>query len=187
MIRLVLTLLLLVGLALPAEAHKLKVFATVEGEEIIGYAFFIGGGRARGAVWLARMGSDSVGEGWTDAEGGFFLPVPPTVTADITVTVDTQEGHLATAILPAGRFGAGTVPAISATATTVPTLTKAPGMDEVALVRIAEGAVQRRTAALEARTAEMQDRIRLVDVIAGLMAIAGLAGVGRWLRRGRAA
>lgn len=187
MIRLVLTLFLLVGPALPAEAHKLKVFATVEGDAIIGYAFFIGGGRAQGVVWVARMGSDTLAKGRTDAGGGFLLPVPPTVTADITVTVDTQEGHLATATLPAARFGAGTLPATSAT---VAPQTKAPGLDGAALARLVEGGVPRRIAPFEARIAEMaemEDRLRLVDVIAGLMVIAGLAGAGLWLRRGRAA
>lgn len=174
MIRLVLTLLLLIGPALPAEAHKLKVFATVEGDAIVGYAFFIGGGRAQGVVWVARMGSDTLAEGRTDAEGGFLLPVPPAVTADITVTVDTQEGHLATATLTASRPGAGTVPASSATAATGATVaprTETPGTGGAAPARIGE----------------MQDRIRPVDVFAGLVAIAGLAGAGLWLRRGRAA
>ena len=96
---LLLSLLLLLGAALPAEAHRLKVFAAIEGDRIAGYAFFIGGGRAQGAAWVARMGDRTLAEGRTDAEGGFVLTVPAVVTADIGITVDTQEGHIAMAPL----------------------------------------------------------------------------------------
>jgi len=43
-------LALLVLAAAPADAHRLRIFATVEGGTIEGYAFFVGGGRPDGAV-----------------------------------------------------------------------------------------------------------------------------------------
>ena len=51
---LVLTLALVLAAAAPAAAHKLKVFATVTGDAVTGYAFFIGGGRAKGTPWTAK-------------------------------------------------------------------------------------------------------------------------------------
>ena len=51
--RALLPLAALLALALPAQAHKLKVFATVEGDRVTGYAFFVGGGRAQGTDWRA--------------------------------------------------------------------------------------------------------------------------------------
>lgn len=85
-------LLFLLAFAAPAQAHKLKVFATVAGDSIAGYAFFIGGGRARGTPWIAK---DSAGatliSGTTDAEGRFAFALPPEATGDVTVTVDTRE------------------------------------------------------------------------------------------------
>src|SRR5690606_18357004 len=54
----VLFLILSVAAASPAAAHKLKVFATVDGDAVTGYAFFVGGGRAAWAPWTARQGQE---------------------------------------------------------------------------------------------------------------------------------
>jgi hypothetical protein len=80
-----LLLLLALALAGPAEAHKLKVFATVEGAEVTGYAFFVGGGRPQGAAWIVTDGAGSeIARGETDAAGGFRAAVPQPVSSAIT-------------------------------------------------------------------------------------------------------
>lgn len=169
----------------PALAHKLKLFVTVEGAEISGYAFFIGGGRPRGAAWRVE---DAAGkplqEGITDDEGAFrwLTPVP----ADYIVVVDAGDGHGATATVPAARFAG--IPAVAAPAgaqgapdsgsSTVPA-------DRVeALVALA---VQREIAPLLARIEEMDSRLRLTDLITGVFLIFGAAGGLLWLSGRRSA
>ncbi len=76
---LLMALALVLAFAAPAEAHKLKVFAAVEGDHIGGYGFFIGGGRAQGTEWSAKTADGTVlAEGRTDDNGtfGFDLATP---------------------------------------------------------------------------------------------------------------
>lgn len=197
--RLLLTFAMVFAAAMPAHAHKLRVFATVVADEISGYAFFVGGGRAAGTEWSARMGTSVIAEGQTDATGGFRLSVPADVTTDIEIRVDTREGHSASAILPLARFaeisGAAQVPpapgasarvdAETPAEAPVPPAAAEPGADPAALAALIEAAVARQVAPLQAQIAELQDRLRFVDIVSGLMFIAGLAGLGLWARARR--
>ena len=167
----------------PALAHKLKVFATVEGEAVTGYAFFIGGGRAQGAKWRAVEGDDMpLGEGRTDAEGRFSLVPPGPVAADIRITVDTEEGHIASATLPVARFG-GTVaetPDTTMTTAAAPAGDTAPAPTSEETARLVEAAVQRQVEPLLERIEAMDSRLRYTDMLSGLFLIAGLAGMALW-------
>lgn len=178
MIRLLLPLLLALALAGPAQAHRLKVFATVEGAEAKGYAFFIGGGRAEQTPWVAKDAAGSrIAEGTTDGEGRFAFPVSPPPTSDITVTVDTREGHIASATLPAARFG-GVVTAASKPAIETPA---APATD-APLAALVEAAVQRQVEPLMEQIDRMESRLRFTDMLSGVFLILGLAGMGLWAR-----
>lgn len=183
MIRLLLPLLLAMAFAGPAQAHKLKVFATVEGGEVTGYAFFIGGGRAAGAAWTAKdPAGTTLASGTTDGEGSFAFPVPqPPV--DATMTVDTREGHVAAATLPASRFGGG------AAVSPPPADGAAPAVEaegEARLAALVEAAVQRQVTPLMERIEQMDDRLRLADVMSGIFLILGLAGMALWAKGRRA-
>jgi len=167
----------------PALAHKLKVFATVEGDAVTGYAFFIGGGRAQGAKWIAAEGDDkALAEGRTDAEGRFSLVPPQPVTAEIRITVDTEEGHIASAVLPVTRFGgvAADMPdaATKTAAAPADNAASTPSAEETA--RLVEAAVQRQVEPLLERIEEMDSRLRYTDMLSGLFLIAGLAGMAMW-------
>jgi nickel transport protein len=167
----------------PAAAHKLKVFATVEGDAVTGYAFFIGGGRARGTPWTATSADAPLASGATDAEGRFRFTPPSPVTAAITVTVDTREGHIASATLPASRFAGADAaepvpPPVEPPARPVPSEAEPPS-DTAALVEVA---VQREVAPLLERLEEMDSRLRFTDILSGIFLIIGLAGIGLWAR-----
>ena len=58
--RLAAALLIAAATATPAAAHKLRVFATVEGGSVRGYAFFVGGGRPEGSAWAAKGGAGEI-------------------------------------------------------------------------------------------------------------------------------
>lgn len=181
----ILLLLLLAASATPAEAHKLKVFATVEGGSVRGYAFFVGGGRARGTAWVAKDGAGQpVAAGTTDGEGRFDFAVPPSVESGIEVTVDTHEGHVASATLPASRFGpvagaSSAAPGIAAT-TRQPSAAADLQPPDGQVAVLVEAAVQRQIEPLMERIEEMDSRLRTSDIVSGVFLILGLAGMGLW-------
>lgn len=181
MTRLILPLMLFLSLALPAEAHKLRLFATVEGEDVTGYAFFVGGGRAQGADWWALdAGGAEIARGRTDGEGRYRFTPPDPVIDDILVQVDTHEGHMAEAVVKAERFGPVPVtpppPAAASLAAGGRIAASAPDTKAVEL------AVQRQIAPLLERIEAMDSRMRVTDVLSGLFLIVGLAGIGLYLR-----
>lgn len=178
MIHLLLPLLLALVFIGPAQAHKLKVFATVEGGEVKGYAFFIGGGRAAQTAWAATNATGvSLASGTTDGEGRFAFPVPQPPT-DATVTVDTREGHVASVTLPASRFGGASVAAAPAR----PTDGSTPIDPDARLAGLVEAAVQRQVAPLLERIEQLDARLRYADILSGIFLILGLAGIALWAR-----
>ncbi|MCB1754220.1 MAG: cobalamin biosynthesis protein CbiL [Gammaproteobacteria bacterium] len=186
MIRLLLTAVIVLVSIQPALAHKLKVFATVDGKQVSGYAFFIGGGRAMGAEWRAIAGEDTLlAEGRTDAEGRFSLVPPQPVTDTVRITVDTEEGHIASTVLPAARFGSVTAPLsapASNAATDKSTADATPTDDSREIARLVDAAVQRQIQPLLERIEAMDSRLRFTDILSGLFLIAGLAGLALWAR-----
>ncbi|MFC3060090.1 cobalamin biosynthesis protein CbiL [Paenirhodobacter populi] len=181
MTRLILPLILFLSLALPAEAHKLRLFATVEGGDVTGYAFFVGGGRAQGADWWAQdAGGARITQGRTDGEGRYRFTAPDPVTDDIAVRIDTHDGHMAEAVVKAERFGAPPVAPVAPAPASLADggRSAAPAPDTEAVER----AVQRQIAPLLERIEAMDSRMRITDVLSGLFLIVGLAGMGLYLR-----
>lgn len=184
MMRRLAILLLLAVLASPASAHKLKVFATVEGDRIGGYAFFVGGGRPEGSSWVAKdRDGQLIAEGTTDKDGRFSFDLPKPPRSDITVTVDTHEAHIASATLHADRFittPTGAVPAQSP-GTTSPSRAAAT-LANSELSALVDIAVQKQIEPLMERIEQMNSRLRFVDIVSGTFLILGLAGILLWAR-----
>ena len=198
MIRLALiTLCTMMLLGTPASAHKLKVFATVKGSHISGYAFFIGGGRAQHTLWTAQDASGAeLARGKTDGQGLFDFTPANTEQSAITITVNTQEGHIASAVIPASRLGGTIIPkntpqpsATDASSQSPPppnaTNNSAALISAEDLEPIIEAAVQRQVEPLLERIEEMDSRMRFTDVLSGVFLIIGLAGAGLWARTRR--
>ena len=161
MIRLAL-LLALLGFSQPAQAHSLRLFAQVSGDQVSGYGFFIGGGRAAGALWRAERGGQELAHGRTDAAGKFaFMQIPS--AERLVITLDTEEGHVARREIGAPKSAPQTAPESA---------------DLKALLRA-------EIAPLSEQIAQMEARIRLTDRLAALCLIFGLAGMALWLRGGR--
>jgi nickel transport protein len=173
----VVALVLLVLTATPAEAHRLRVFATVEDGVIEGYAFFVGGGRPEGAaVRFVRAGA-VVHAITTDAEGAFaWRPDEP---GPITIVVDPGGGHTAEVTLGAERFGAA--PAEDAAPASDKEATSSDALDP-AIEAAIEAAVARQIRPLLEAEAAAASRIRFNDVMGGIGMIVGLAGVALWAR-----
>lgn len=179
--RLLAALAVVFALASPAEAHKLKVFATVEDHAIRGYAFFIGGGRPDGSSWIAKDAAGAqIATGTTDAEGRFAFAVPTTVATDVTVTVDTHEAHIASATIAAARFT--DAPAEPAPPTTATSASPAQAQDHTKIDALVRAAVQKEVEPVLERLEAMDSRLRYTDILSGIFLIIGLVGIGLWAR-----
>jgi len=167
--------LMLAGMPSAAYAHKLKVFAIVADQEVQGYAFFIGGGRAAHANWSASAGGNPLVSGHTDDQGRFAFATPASV-ADTVVTVNTGEGHVASSSLPASQFLGMADPSPADDAPGVPASGNR-AQNQSALV---EAAVQRQVAPLMERIEEMDSRLSFTDIVSGTCLILGLGGMALW-------
>jgi nickel transport protein len=157
-------ILVVLTLSTPAQAHKLKVFATAEGAEIVGTAYFAGGGKAMGVEGrlLAADGTEEA-RFTTAADGSFRLGAPAGL--DHTIVVDAGDGHVARTMLaalePAEASGSGQP------------------MDAV------EAAVARQIRPLREQLDAYEERVRLHDLMGGIGTIFGLFGVFAWVRSRR--
>jgi nickel transport protein len=178
---------LAIVLAGPAEAHRLKLFVTVEGNTLSGYAFFVGGGRAESvAVTIAEPTEIVVYRGITDHDGAFSWSAPR--PAAYRISVNTGDGHVVEQTIPAERFSpaspgapAGPVPSPSSAPATSPDPART---DPAALDQRLEAAIDRALARQLRPLIEAQDqaesRLRLNDIMGGIGMIVGLAGLGMW-------
>lgn len=180
---------LLAGVA-PAAAHKLKVFATVEGGAITGFAFFVGGGRPEGAhVAFRDDAGHDLASAITDTSGAFAFT--PAKAEDITVVVDAGDGHSAQTHIAAERLAPLADPAVGAAAPSpaamAPTAepasrpaAPAAGCDPALMARLVDEAVARQIRPLLEAEAEAEDKVRFRDVVGGIGMIVGLFGTALW-------
>ncbi|MGH2342718.1 cobalamin biosynthesis protein CbiM [Segnochrobactraceae bacterium EtOH-i3] len=181
----VLALVLSVVALAPAQAHRLRLFATVTGDTVSGRAFFVGGGRPNGATITVRdAGGQVIATVPTDADGAFTLR--PDGPPPLTLTVDAGDGHTATTTLDAARFSpAGTPSPAPVSTDTTPASAPAPGvvlaLTPAELDTIVATAVERAIRPLLEAQAEAEARIRFNDVMGGVGMLVGLTGIGLWM------
>lgn len=183
--------LALLGLlmATPAQAHKLKIFATADGGAISGYAYFFGGGRVVDTrIMVTDPAGHTVTELRTDTEGVFRFNVAQ--RQDYRLTVDSGDGHVAsttvtTAPLPepwamADATEIALRPSAAETVAAAPEVAPAvapPAMTPPDVATLVEGAVSHQIRPLREQIDAWNDRILLHDVLGGLGYILGLAGL----------
>jgi len=153
-----------------AHAHKLNVFAAVEGDVIAGQVYFTGGGAARD-VPVAVLAPDgrSLGATRTDERGNFTFT--PAERCDHTFVVEAA-GHAARYVVPAAELPA------AAPATSQPV---GVGVSAEQLRAMVDQAVARRVGELRRQLDRQESRVRLRDVVGGIGYILGLAGVAMLL------
>jgi nickel transport protein len=185
--RLLLVIALSVSMVSAANAHRLKVFATVEAGAIAGYGFFVGGGRARGLSLIIREADGrEVFKGETDEEGRFaWRPPSP---SDFLISIDTREGHMAEARIPASRFSAAAANPVETPAAISPIASDKPASAGGAceprasdLNALVEAAVSRQVRPVLERMEAMDGNLQLRDIVSGVCMIFGLAGIALWI------
>lgn len=163
--------LLLMALAAPASAHKMKVFADVEGDTVSGYAYFSPGGRAQRVGFVVTTGDGApVLSGTTDEQGQFSFQAGARV--DYLITIDGGDGHVATT-----RVMAADLPEAAPTVA-VPAQRQNPNAaDDDGLRAFIDRSVARQIRPLREQLDAYQEKIWWHDVIGGLGYILGLGGL----------
>jgi nickel transport protein len=175
-----------------ALAHKLKAFATVEGPQVSGYAYFAPGGRAQDSnVKVTLPDGSVVATMTTDDTGSFHFT--PTVRADYTILVDAGDGHEATYRIAASELSDSTasantvpIPAPVATPPVVTVCQPAGSPPSAAEIRaMVELGIAHQVRPLREQIDAWQEKVWLHDVLGGLGYIIGLAGLAYGLSEGR--
>jgi nickel transport protein len=151
-----------------AWAHKLKLFATLDGTTIVGQAYFGGGKYPEGlTVTITDPDGKPLGETTTGAEGRFrFATTRP---VDHLLSMATADGHGATLRVPLGP-----VAGEAASAAPPPA---APNADSAGL----DHALAQRLRPLEERLQALEEAVGLRDIVGGIGYILGLFGVLAWI------
>lgn len=198
----------------PALAHKVNVFAYVDGNRIVLDCFFNKTNKVHnGAISVLDATTGEVlARAATDAQGALSLPVPPKAIAsghDLKIVLKAGEGHQSDTLIQASEFAglkaanpptfvaqaeakakpeaqakleakaklgaAGTQPKAAA-----PTTFQAapPTLDEAALTRIVEQAVDNRMAPVKRMLMQTAERgPSPTEIVGGIGYIVGLFGI----------
>lgn len=167
-----------------AQAHRLRIFASVEAGAISGYAYFVGGARAKGATIVFRNAqSEELHRMQADGRGAFaWTPPKP---QEIRITVDAGDGHIGSLTLQAKRFSAEAT-GMAEHALQSPSANHAPASIELAELekrieaRIEAAVARQMRPLLEAQEAA-QSRMRFSDIMAGIGIIIGMSGAALWV------
>jgi nickel transport protein len=176
-------------LCLPVSAHKLKVFATAEGDRILGQAYFVGGAGAGGAaIRIVDAGGRVLARPEPDVNGNFSYAVERRM--DYQVVADSLDGHLASWTLRADEFSPD-LPGTQAMETSDKAHPVAPvsreqdipasrTVPDAASLSHVEAAVARQIRPLRVALQAHEEQVRLRDIVGGIGYIVGLAGLGFW-------
>lgn len=163
-------------------AHKIKVFATSEGDTISGYAYLSGGTRVKDAAVRILAADDTLlGKTVTDATGSFRFKANNPV--DHRIIVDAGSGHVAEFTIKAaqltGLVASGTVPTARAVANepSSPSERENTMLSATQLQTIVEQGVARQLRPLREQLDAYQAEVRWRDVLGGIGYIIGIAGV----------
>ncbi len=191
-------ILALAGLLLtpgPAAAHRVNVFAYVEGQQIKGEGYFSTGSPAQNCQVEVLDGQGRpLAQARTDKQGQFALPLP-SGEPPFKVVLKAGQGHQADYTLNASELGLAPAKAAAAPAQAQAPAATAPAaaaVDQAALEQALGRVLEQKLAPLKAQLARLSagQGVTLRDVVAGLGYILGLMGLGAYVhyrRRGASA
>ncbi|MCP4748387.1 MAG: hypothetical protein GY874_19965 [Desulfobacteraceae bacterium] len=169
-----------------ARAHKVTVFAWVEGNTIHTESKFSGGRLVKkGKIEVLNSHGKLLLEAITDNQGRFSFPIPE--KTDLKVVLTAGAGHGNHWIVKAQELGGTPVdpapetkPKVPATPRSSDTLTvQGPCLDAGQVERIIELNLDRKLAPLKAQLAEQSWGLR--DIVSGFGYILGLMGLAAYL------
>jgi len=177
--------------AAPAGAHRVNVFAWVEGDTVHTESGFPGGKAVKEgqiAVFDDATGEKLL-EGQTDEEGKFSFTVPR--RADLRIELTAGMGHKNEWIVRSEEMaaaGAAPAPALPGDRKVEPAKSKAAAagvetaVDPAQIEAAVEKVLDRKLAPVVKRMAELRERrTGVADVVGGIGYIIGLAGLGAYI------
>jgi nickel transport protein len=166
-------------------AHRVNIFAQVEGDSITGQCYYSDGVPVRNQkIDISRLSGEKVMELETDS-AGYFRFAPP-VREDLKIVLYAGMGHKAETTIMASdmpeikKLSVEKPKSKQQAAVTVPERTE---IDEEQLRRVVEEVVDERFNALRALIVKQQNSISLTTIIGGIGYIFGIFGLLLFLRR----
>ncbi len=192
-----LSVLMMVVFITPALAHKVRVFAMVEGDLIKGYGYFSKSSRAQNCpVDFFGPKGEKMGRATTDQQGNFSFK--PKIKCDHRLVLNAGEGHQGEFLIQAAELPDSLAPYQTQAGSPAPVrktqndqppspaVQPGKSLDLKELDRIVSAAVAKQMAplnkqiiALREQLNEYGDKVRWHDVLGGIGFIVGFAGI--WL------
>lgn len=181
--------LFLIGLLLlaapSANAHKVTVFAWVEGDTIHTRSKFSGGKHVQnGKIDVFDAAGNKLLEGNTDEQGNFSFPVP--AKSELKIVLTAGSGHSNHWIVPAEEIGGHGTQADTQTQSVANRAVGTPAsvvettcLQARDIERIIELSLERKLAPLKAQLADPAWGLR--DIVAGFGYILGLMGLASYI------
>lgn len=194
--QLLFVLFLIPALCRPCLAHKVRIFAWQDGDNIITESKFSGGRAAQNvtvSVIAAKTGQILL-SGKTDATGIFQFPVPKTEAKELQIVIDGGDGHKNSwnySLADSSAAGNSTTPDVGDASSQSPQQaqsepTKGPAQPVVTageLTRIIDTALDKKLAPIKRTLAENSEKgPTLQDILSGIGYILGLAGIAAYMQ-----
>ena len=183
-------LLLLSVVTSTAYAHKVNVFAYVEGDQVYIQGYFSDGTKAKNSdVTVYASDGRVLTKGQTDEDGAFTFPTQGKQQA-LHVVLNAGMGHQASYDIPTDEMaGATTAVATAAPPSQDPAPREAEprsGGDSAAPAQISEAAIRKAVAEgvlpLAREISELKERRGFSDIVGGIGFIVGVLGMVAYLK-----
>lgn len=175
--------------AAPLRAHKVSVFAWVEGDSVFTQSRFSGGKKPKNApVAVYDLDGRLLLEGRTDDQGEFSFPIPQ--RSSLRIVLSGGTGHLGEWIVPADEIfaaveGEATVPAHTHgdLPESAPAHAGGTAVDQEQLLRAVEEVIDRKLKpVMQMLSAQQQGGPSLSEILGGIGYIIGLVGLGAYMQ-----
>lgn len=175
----------------PVQAHRINIFAWLEGDSVMVECGFNRSSPVRSGLITVFDGANGkeLLQGHTDDKGHFSFPVPPAARAGhgLRIQIAAGEGHRNEWIMDASEFSGADAPTGSARDTAAPS---DPAQTQAGRPATADDVRAIVNAALDAKlgpirrdlAAQVNAGPGLRDIIGGIGWILGLAGIGLYFR-----
>ena len=180
--------ILIIGISSPAIAHKVTIFAWVEGDTVYTQSKFGGGRKAKHAVVeVYDAKGDKLLDGKTDENGEFSFKLPK--KAELKIVLLAGTGHRGEWRIPlkeieGGEVNPGSRPQSRASQTEKePSGNASPSISPADIQAAVERALDEKLKPFLRRLAEDRQKemeIKVTDIIGGIGYILGLVGIGAY-------
>lgn len=191
-------------LATSAFAHRVNIFAWIEGNTVYTESFFSSGNKAQSSTIRATDQNTGklLAEGKTNTKGEWSFPLSAEALKSkdpIVITLDAGQGHASTWTLEAQDFADAAMPstaptapektpaATSTTSSAPPSSTETVTMTKAELESIVRTAVQQELVHVKGQLAKLnaqilQPKTTVKDIFGGLGYILGLLGLAAFIQ-----